>query len=288
MNSKKKTGIIGKCKKHFLKYYKTQLIFCILIIVIISLLCGCSSKQTLNTNLKKIVVGIDDFEPYTYLDVNGNYTGIDIEIATKVFHKLGYEPEFKKIKWSEKNNLLADGTIDCIWSCYSMNERENDYQWAGPYLYSRQVIAVRSDSDIDNFADLSGKSVGVQATTRAAELFLHQIDSELPEVKQVNCFATTEDMFAAIRKGYVDAIAGHEALLNELIRNSDGKYRLLEESPNISKIGVAFQKGTHEELTQKMDELIKKMSEDGSMKTIVEKYGLDSDKVIVGENADEE
>ena len=287
MNSEKKTVVTGKCKKHFYKYYNKRLILGILIIAI-SLLCGCSSRQTSNTNLRKIVVGIDDFEPYTYLDVNGNYTGVDVDIAVKVFHKLGYEPEFKVIKWSEKNNYLADGIIDCIWSCYSMNGRENNYQWAGPYLYSRQVIAVRSDSEIENFSDLAGKSVGVQATTRAAELFLHQIDSELPEVKQVNCFATTEDMFAAIRKGYVDAIAGHEALLNELIRNSNGNYRLLEESPNISEIGVAFQKGTHEELTKKMDELIKKMSEDGTIKNIVEKYGLDDDKVIIGENADEE
>lgn len=287
MNSEKKTGSTGKGKKQFFKYYKKQLIFCILIVVI-SLFCGCGSKQTSNANLKKIIVGVDDFEPYTYLDVNGTYTGVDVEIATRVFHKLGYEPEFKIIKWSEKNNYLADGTIDCIWSCYSMNGRENDYQWAGPYMYSRQVIAVRSDSNIENFADLTEKSVGVQATTRAAELFLHQMDSELPEVKQVNCFASTEDMFAAIRKGYVDAIAGHEALLNELIRNSDGKYRLLEESPNISKIGVAFQKGTHEELTKEMNELIKQMSEDGTMESIVEKYGLDGDKVIIGENADEE
>ena len=287
MNSEKKISITNKCKKHFFRYYKKQLIFCI-VIVAISLLCGCSNKQTSNANLKEIIIGVDDFEPYTYLDVNGMYTGVDVEIATKVFHKLGYEPEFKKIKWSEKNNYLADGTIDCIWSCYSMNGRENDYQWAGPYLYSRQVIAVRSDSNIENFADLAGKSVGVQATTRAAELFLHQMDSELPEVKQVNCFASTEDMFAAIRKGYVDAIAGHEALLNELIRNSDGKYRLLEESPNISKIGVAFQKGTHEELTKEMDKLIKQMSEDGTIESIVEKYGLDGDKVIIGENDDEE
>ena len=287
MNSEKKISITNKCKKHFFRYYKKQLIFCI-VIVTISLLCGCSNRQTPNTNLKKIIVGVDDFEPYTYLDVNGMYTGVDVEIATKVFQKLGYEPEFKKIKWSEKNNYLADGTIDCIWSCYSMNGRENDYQWAGPYLYSRQVIAVRSDSNIENFADLAGKSVGVQATTRAAELFLHQMDSELPEVKQVNCFASTEDMFAAIRKGYVDAIAGHEALLNELIRNSEGKYRLLEESPNISKIGVAFQKGTHEKLTKEMDKLIKQMSEDGTMESIVEKYGLDGDKVIIGENDDEE
>ena len=279
MNSEKKAGAAGKGKK--------RLIFGILIVVVSLLLCSCSSKQGSDTKLKKIVVGIDDFEPYTYLDVNGNDRGVDVEIAVKIFHKLGYEPEFKEIKWSEKNTYLADGTIDCIWSCYSMNGRENDYQWAGPYLYSRQVVAVRRDSEIENLADLSGRSVGVQATTRAAELFLHQMDSELPEVKQVNCFATTEDMFAAIRKGYVDAVAGHEALLNELIRNSDGKYRLLEESPNISQIGVAFQKGTHEKLTQKMNEEIKKMSADGTMKDIAEKYGLDGDKVMIGENTGE-
>ena len=278
MNSEKKAGTAGKDKK--------RLIFWILIVAI-SLLCSCSSKQGSDTKLKKIVVGIDDFEPYTYLDVNGNDRGVDVEIAVKIFHKLGYEPEFKEIKWSEKNTYLADGTIDCIWSCYSMNGRENDYQWAGPYLYSRQVVAVRRDSEIESLADLSGRSVGVQATTRAAELFLHQIDSELPEVKQVNCFATTEDMFAAIRKGYVDAVAGHEALLNELIRNSDGKYRLLEESPNISQIGVAFQKGTHEKLIQKMNEEIKKMSADGTLKDIAEKYGLDGDKVMIGENTGE-
>lgn len=87
-----------------------------------------------------------------------------------------------------------------------MNDREADYQWAGPYLYSRQVIAVSTESAVQTFADLADKKIGVQATTRAAELFLHKIDSSLPEVKQVNCFATTEDLFASIRKGYVEAV----------------------------------------------------------------------------------
>lgn len=168
-----------------------------------------------------------------------------------------------------------------------MNDRENDYQWAGPYLYSRQVIAVASDSDIQTFDDLLGKNVGVQDTTRAAELFFHTIDSALPEVKQVNCFATTEDMFAALRKEYVDAIAGHEALLNEFIINGKGKYRLLDESPYISKIGIAFQKGTHEELTKKINGLIKEMSEDGTIGSIAEKYGLDAEKVVIRGGSDE-
>lgn len=162
-----------------------------------------------------------------------------------------------------------------------MNDRENDYQWAGPYLYSRQVIAVSSDSSIQTFDDLSDKRVGVQVTTRAANLFLHTIESPLPEVKLVNCFATTEDMFAALRKGYVDAIAGHEALLNEVIEYGNGKYRLLEESPHISNVGVAFEKGTHEELAREMNVLIKEMSKDGTIGSIAEKYGLDAEKVVV-------
>lgn len=258
-------------------------------VFVISIVCGCSNQkeQESDGSLQKITVGIDKFEPYSYLDMDGNYTGVDIEIASKVFHELGYEPDFKFITWSEKHTCLADGTIDCIWSCYSMNDRENDYQWAGPYLYSRQVIAVASDSDIQTFDDLLGKNVGVQDTTRAAELFFYTIDSALPEVKQVNCFATTEDMFAALRKGYVDAIAGHEALLNEFIINGKGKYRLLDESPYISKIGIAFQKGTHEELTQKINGLIKEMSEDGTIGSIAEKYGLDAEKVVIRGGSDE-
>ena len=173
-------------------------------VFVISIVCGCSNQkeQESDGSLQKITVGIDKFEPYSYLDMDGNYTGVDIEIASKVFHELGYEPDFKFITWSEKHTCLADGTIDCIWSCYSMNDREADDQWAGPYLYSRQMIVVRNDHDIWTFDDLEGKRIAVQATTKAEDLFLHRIESDLPPVSQVNCFSATEDMFAAIRKNY--------------------------------------------------------------------------------------
>ena len=73
----------------------------------ISIVCGCSNQkeQESDGSLQKITVGIDKFEPYSYLDMDGNYTGVDIEIASKVFHELGYEPDFKFITWSEKTHL---------------------------------------------------------------------------------------------------------------------------------------------------------------------------------------
>ena len=64
------------------------------------------------------------------------------------------------------------------------------------------MIVVRNDHDIWTFDDLEGKRIAVQATTKAEDLFLHRIESDLPTVSQVNCFSATEDMFAAIRKNY--------------------------------------------------------------------------------------
>ncbi len=278
-----------KSKRRILFVHGLRSILLLAVMLMAGMLYGCanSNSDADESSLERIIIGIDKYEPYTYLDANGNYAGVDIEIAKLVFNKLGYEPEFKFITWSEKNDNLADGTIDCIWSCYSMNARENDYQWAGPYLYSRQVIAVNTDSDIYTFSDLQDKRVGVQNTTRAANLFLHTIDSSLPKVKEVNCFATTADMFAALRKGYVDAISGHEALLNEFIASGKGRYRLLEESPHISMIGIAFEKGTHVELTSDINVIIEEMSKDGTIGSIAEKYGLDKTQVVVGGNTDE-
>ena len=99
-------------------------------------LCACSAqpRSAAETAPQTIVVGIDVFDPYSYLDRNGQFAGIDVELATEAFSRLGYTPEFRTISWPDKDNLLSDGTIDCIWSCFSMNGRETKYQWAGPYM----------------------------------------------------------------------------------------------------------------------------------------------------------
>ena len=117
---------------------------------------------------------------------------------------------------------------------------------------------------------------------------MHRIESDLPIVSQVNCFSATEDMFAAIRKNYVDAIAGHEAMLRKFVDDGEGAYRMLEESPYRSALGVAFRKGTHAELADRLTDTLHEMEQDGTTKNIVEKYGFDADQVLVGDAAYEE
>ena len=130
--------------------------------------------------------------------------------------------------------------------------------------------------------DLEGKKIAVQATTKAEDLFLHKIASDLPQMGQVNCFSTTNELYAALRKNYVDAIAGHEAMLGSLVRDGEDVYRMLDESIYTSELGIAFKKGTHEEVAQELTETLEEMRNEGITEEIVKKYGLDADEILPG------
>ena len=114
-----------------------------------------------------VVIGCDVYAPYTYKDGTGDFIGIDVQLAHEAFGRLGYDVEFREIAWENKDKALASGEVDCIWSCFTMNGREDVYTWAGPYLYSRQVALVRADSDYTELSQLNGGRAAVQASTTA-------------------------------------------------------------------------------------------------------------------------
>ena len=122
--------------------------------------CNESDHQDTTTDKPTITLGSDNYPPYNYVDTDGNATGIDVELATEAFKRMGYKARFIYIDWEDKKNLLADRTIDCAWGSFSMDGRENEYRWAGPYMISRQVVAVNMESDIYSLEDLEGKTIG--------------------------------------------------------------------------------------------------------------------------------
>ena len=185
--------------------------------------CGVKKEKAADSELPEIVIGMDYFEPYSYQASDGKYKGIDVELAKEAFQRLGYQPKFENIVWSE----------------------------------------------IQTLSDLKGKRIAVQATTKAEDLFLHNIKSDLPQMQQVNCFSTTNEIYAALRKNYVDAIAGHEAMLGSLVKEGKNAYRMLDESIYKSELGVAFKKGTHEEVAADLTETLKKLQREGITEKIV-------------------
>ena len=265
---------------------RDRVINCIILALVVAaalLTIGCArggAESDAQAEAGRLVIGSDSYEPYIYRDDNGQFRGIDVELATEALHRMGYEPEFKLIVWENKKDYLDDGEVDCLWGCFSMNGRENDYCWAGPYLYSRQTVAVRMDSDIWKISDLAGKMVAVQETSKAEEYFLHSTDDKVPDVESVYCFSGMDEVFAALRKNYVEAICGHESALRAFIQTAPDEYRLLDESLFLSRLGVAFGKDYDAGFVSELGRTLDEMLEDGTTAAIVEKYGLDVDKSL--------
>ncbi len=267
---------------------KRMLIVVILMLCTIMSVSGCAFDRftksgNTNKNEDILIIGIDnEYEPYTYKDENGELTGIDIELSKEVCSRLGITPVYKAIPWDVKDEYLKNGTIDCVWSCFTYTGRENSYQWAGPYLYSRQVVVVRADSDIYKLSDLEDKLVSVMSSTKPETLFLNKTYSYIPDIKDLYCFKNLELAFAAMRKGYTDAVSGHETAIQICMDDDKGNYRILDETLLKVQVGVAFDKDSTNQPVEDISNVINDMKEDGTIDKIVSKYGLDADKVVRG------
>lgn len=93
------------------------------------LLSGCTGADSPEkpTEKETLTIGSDIYSPYFYPDDNGDFAGIDVEIAEEACRRLGVTPEFKQISWQNKDACLKSGTVDCLWGSFSMNGREDDY-----------------------------------------------------------------------------------------------------------------------------------------------------------------
>ena len=260
---------------HIGKRLAALLVLCALV------LCGCGRREQ-EEPLPKLVIGSDNYEPYFYLDEGGSFASIDVEIATEACRRMGYEPEFQKIAWQFKDILLEQGTVDCLWGCFSMTGREDRYQWAGPYMYSRQVMVVRSDSGIYRLSDLNGKRIAVQNGSRPEELLLnHQVDG-VEQVQNVYSFVSMDEVFAALNKSYVDAGAGHETAYRHFMSHHTGSYRILEQELLRVGLGAAFSLEDDRGLAEQLDAVLEEMKEDGTIADILAGYGVDAKAALVG------
>lgn len=183
----------------------------LILAAVLLFLCGCRDKKASESGEPRqmLVIGSDIYAPYFYIGENGDFAGLDVEIARAACKKLNVEPVFKNINWENKDEMLNNGDIDCLWGSFSMTGREDAYSWAGPYLKSRQVVVVKSSSDIFKLNDLNGKSIAVQNGSKPEELFLENSLPQIKSLRNVYSFSSIGIVFAALKKGYVDACAGH-------------------------------------------------------------------------------
>ena len=238
------------------------------------------TERVTHSDLPVILVGSDNYPPFHYEDANGQPTGIDVDLAKEAFRRMGYQAVFVTIDWEDKKDLVERGEIDCIWGSFSSDGREDQYLWTEPYLDSRQVVAVRQDSDIQTLADLAGKRVAVQSTTKPEELFLAHTDPRIPRVAEVFSLQDRELIYPYLSKGYADALAAHETAILQCMSDYSLDYRILDEPLLTVGLGVAFARTDQRGLDKELSRTFEEMRADGSLEQIVGRYLDDPQRLL--------
>lgn len=257
----------------------------LLLLLMLVLLCGCGRQdeegQRKTSDFPVLTVGCDNYSPFSYADADGDMTGIDVELAEEAFARMGYIPEFVFINWENKKELLADGTIDCVWSSFTMNGRETEYNWAGPYMRSHQIVAVNEDSEIQTLQDLEGKVIAVQSTTKPEDI-IRSHDGTLPQLRKVISVQKRDLIFILLGKGYVDALAAHDTSVDQFMADTGMKFRILEQPLQTVDLGVAFDKADTRGLDVQLTEVLKEMQQDGTVERIIGKYLSNTESYLEG------
>lgn len=269
-------------------YGKNRLSVLLFAVVLLAVLCGYGGKAISESdpadgNLLTVTVGCDNYAPFSYVDVDGNMTGIDVDLAREAFARMGVQVRFTIINWEEKKELLRRGEIDCIWSSFTINGREDEYQWAGPYMESHQVVAVNPDSDIISLQDLADRTIAVQSTTKPEDI-IRSHDGTLPRLRKVISVQKRDLIFVLLSKGYVDALAAHDTAVEEFMAETGLEFRILEEPLQTVGLGIAFDKADDRGLHTQLNAVLAQMRADGTIAKIIGEYLPDADRYLGGGN----
>ena len=217
-----------------------------------------------------------DYRPLSFCEPDGTYWGFGIEVAKEIANKLGVAPEFKKTSWP---TLTADVLTEpqlfdlAIGGITITDARRETMLMSDGYLANGKTILCRA-SDANRFkslADIDKPEVRVMVNPGGlnekfanenlthATIIVHQKNEEIPTLVAEGA---ADVMITEITEApyYVQADSRLAA-------------PLLDKPFNHGEIGVLMKKG-QEDLLQMVNNVIRQMKSDGSLRKLHDKYGL--------------
>ncbi len=226
-----------------------------------------AAEGTVKTPSGKFTVGFDqEFPPMGFVGDDGEFTGFDLDLAKEVASRLGLEFVPQPINWDAKDMELDSGNIDCIWNGFTMQGREDDYTWVGPYMANNQVFVVTGDSDIASKADLAGKAVEVQKDSSglAALQGEAELSASFGSMTEVADYNTA---LMDLESGACDAVCMDSIVAGYQIKSSGKDMKILDDTLSAEEYGIGFKKG-EDELAKAVYDTLMAMKDDGTVAKI--------------------
>ncbi len=232
------------------------------------MLAGCGAAKD-----DKLVMATNaEFPPYEYME-DGKIIGIDAEIAEKIAEKLGKELVIENVDFDSIIPGVQTGKFDFAMAGLTVtDERKEQVDFTESYATGKQVIIVKEDSKIasadDLFAEGANHKIGVQLATTGDLYCTWDIEDEkLGTVERYNKGA---DAIMALQSGKVDCVVIDNEPAKVFVEKNKG-LKILETEYIIENYAAAVGKD-NADLMKDINDALKELIEDGTVKSIIEKY----------------
>ena len=215
-------------------------------------------KLTMSTNAA--------FPPYESTDDNGNFVGIDIDVAAAIAEKLGLELQVDDMDFDAALLAAQNGKSDMVMAGVTVTEdRQLVMDFSDSYATGIQSIIVKENSDIASPDDLADKMIGTQRGTTG---YIYCSDDFGDE--HVTPYDNGLTAVQALVNGQVDAVVIDNAPAKEFVEANPG-LKILDTAYAEEDYAIGFAKG-NTAMQNAVNAALEELKNDGTLQAIVDKY----------------
>ncbi len=215
-------------------------------------------KLTMSTNAA--------FPPYESTDDNGNFVGIDIDVAAAIADKLGLELQVDDMDFDAALLAAQNGKSDMVMAGVTVTEdRQLVMDFSDSYATGIQSIIVKEDSDIATPDDLADKMIGTQRGTTG---YIYCSDDFGDE--HVTPYDDGLTAVQALVNGQVDAVVIDNAPAKEFVEANPG-LKILDTAYAEEDYAIGVAKG-NTAMLDAINGALEELKNDGTLQAIVDKY----------------
>lgn len=167
-------------------------------------------------------VGIDFYNnPFTYLDANGELTGLDYDSIMWIADKYGFDVNFVDSDWTNNVNEVAMGTLDMWYSGMTItDDRSQMITFSTPYLSGNMAVLSKdkvSKADFESGNVVIGSHKGTTNDGWIKYFFGKAAYNDMIADGTLIQYAAQEEMYEALADGVIDCVAvdeiGHDSIM---------------------------------------------------------------------------
>lgn len=235
----------------------------------------------------KVLIETTDraYPPFSSIDDKGEVVGFDVDVAREFAKRLGVDMKVETPSWEIITAGNWKGRWDiCVCSMTPTKERAEVLDFVLQYYSSPAIVVVNADNnDIKSAADLNGKKVGAQSGTTYEKYIMKDLTIDIPGAEKVTYpftelspvpYDSEDTAFQDLALGTgkrLDAIVSNYLTAIDRVKKAPDKFKIVGDSLFGEPIWISVDKGDPE-WQAKIKEILKQMSDDGTLKQLSEKW----------------